>query len=157
PNPKDGAGQGKADDIDLIFEERIKKELHPLDAYPLLLEHASANKSPERENIFRFKWNGLFFLTPAKEAFMSRLRIPAGQLKSFQLRELAQIAKDLTTGYVQVTTRANLQIRLIESKNAPEFLRRIQNVGLHTRGSGADNIRNLTASATAGIDPHELI
>ncbi|HEX8295146.1 MAG TPA: NirA family protein, partial [Chthoniobacteraceae bacterium] len=24
---------------DLIFEERVKRELHPLDAYPLLLDH----------------------------------------------------------------------------------------------------------------------
>src|SRR5688572_10796681 len=88
----------------LIFEERVKHELHPLDSYPLLLEHAVANKSPERENIFRFKWNGLFFLTPVKEAFMARLRIPAGQLKTFQLREIANVAKDLSTGYVQITT-----------------------------------------------------
>src|ERR1700744_3033615 len=46
---------------DLIFEERVKRELHPLDAYPVLLEHASGNKAPEKEEIFRFKWNGLFF------------------------------------------------------------------------------------------------
>ena len=39
---------------DLIFEERVKKELHPLDAYPLLLDHAAANKAPEKEEIFRF-------------------------------------------------------------------------------------------------------
>ena len=30
-------------------------------------------------------------------------------------------------------------------------------MGLHTRGAGADNIRNLTANPTAGIDPYELI
>ncbi len=142
---------------DLIFEERVKRELHPLDAYPLLLDHAAANKAPDKEEIFRFKWNGLFFLTPTKEAFMARLRIPGGQLRSFQLRELAHIAKDLTTGYVQITTRANFQIRLILPKDAPEVLRRIQSVGLHTRGAGADNIRNLTANPTAGIDPVELI
>src|SRR5260221_6350174 len=142
---------------DLIFEERVKRELHPLDAYPVLLEHAAANKAPEKEEIFRFKWNGLFYLTPNKEAFMARLRIPGGQLRTFQLRELAQVAKDLTSGYVQITTRANLQIRLIQPKHAPEVLRRIQSVGLHTRGAGADNIRNLTANPTAGIDPHELI
>jgi ferredoxin-nitrite reductase len=46
---------------------------------------------------------------------------------------------------------------LIEPKNAPEFLRRIQAAGLHTRGAGADNIRNLTANPTAGVDPVELI
>ena len=142
---------------DLIFEERVKKELHPLDAYPVLLEHAATNKSPEKEEIFRFKWNGLFYLTPNKEAFMARLRIPGGLIRTFQLRELANVAKELTTGYVQITTRANLQMRLIQPKDTPDFLRRIQSVGLHTRGAGADNIRNLTANPTAGVDPVELI
>lgn len=142
---------------DLIFEERVKRELHPLDAYPLLLDLASVNRAPDKEEIFRFKWNGLFFLTPNKEAFMARLRIPGGQLRTFQLREIAAIAKELTTGYVQITTRANFQIRLIQPKDAPEVLQRIQSVGLHTRGAGADNIRNLTANPTAGFDPMELI
>lgn len=142
---------------DLIFEERVKKELHPLDAYPVLLDHAAANKAPEKEEIFRFKWNGLFYLTPSKEAFMARLRIPGGQLRTFQLRELAHIAKDITTGYVQITTRANLQMRLIQPKDTPALVQRIQQVGLHTRGAGADNIRNLTANPTAGIDPCELM
>src|SRR5688572_6300180 len=49
-------------------EERLKRELHPLDAYPRLLEYAAANKPPDKEDLFRFKWNGLFFLTPQKEA-----------------------------------------------------------------------------------------
>jgi ferredoxin-nitrite reductase len=142
---------------DLIFEERVKRELHPLDAYPQLLENAAANRAPDKESIFRFKWNGLFYLTPNKEAFMARLRIPGGLVKTYQLRDLASIAKELTSGYVQITTRANLQMRLIQPKDAPEVLRRIQAVGLHTRGAGADNIRNLTANPTAGIDPHELI
>jgi ferredoxin-nitrite reductase len=142
---------------DLILEERIKRELHPLDAYEQIVENAIGNKAPDKEEIFRFKWHGLFFLTPIKEGFMSRLRIPGGVLKSYQLRELAHIAQQITTGYVQVTTRANLQMRLIYPKDAPEFLHRIQAIGLHTRGTGADNIRNLTMNPTAGVDPVELI
>jgi ferredoxin-nitrite reductase len=142
---------------DEIAEERIKRELHPLDAYEQLVENAIGNKAPDKEDLFRYKWHGLFFLTPVKDAFMSRLRIPGGVLKSYQLRELANIAQQLTSGYVQVTTRANLQMRLIQPKDAPEFLQRIQAIGLHTRGSGADNIRNLTMNPTAGIDPVELI
>ena len=155
PNP--AARPAKASDEPLIFEERVKRELHPLDAYPVLLEHAATNRAPDKESVFRFKWNGLFFLSPNKEAFMARLRIPGGELKTFQLREIARVAAELTTGCVQITTRANLQIRLIQPQDTPEVLRRIQSVGLHTRGAGADNIRNLTASPTAGIDPHELI
>jgi ferredoxin-nitrite reductase len=142
---------------ELILEERLKRELHPLDAYEQIVENARANTPPDKEDTFRFKWNGLFFLTPVKDAFMARLRIPGGVLKSYQLRELARVAQELTTGYVQITTRANLQLRLIQPKDAPEVLRRVQSVGLHTRGAGADNIRNLTMNPTAGIDPVELI
>src|SRR4029453_6809036 len=115
----------KVDLDDLIFEERVKRELHPLDAYQQLLDNAASNKAPEKEEIFRFKWNGLFFLTPNKEAFMARLRIPGGIVRSSQLRELSKIAQEITTGYVQITTRANFQIRLIEPKDTPEFLRRV--------------------------------
>jgi ferredoxin-nitrite reductase len=151
------APAGATDEAPLILEERIKKEEPPLESFYRLAENALTNKAPDKEEAFRFKWNGLFYLNPVKDSFMARLRIPGGQLKSFQLREIAAIAKELTTGYVQITTRANLQIRLIQPKDAPEFLRRIQSVGLHTRGSGADNIRNLTSNPTAGIDPHEII
>lgn len=142
---------------DLIFEERVKREGPPLESYQDLIDNAVHNAAPDKEETFRFKWHGLFYLSPVKEAFMARLRIPGGRLKSHQLRELADVARELTTGYLQITTRANLQMRLIEPKDCPEFLRRVQSVGLHTRGSGADNIRNLTCNPTAGIDPHELI
>ncbi|HSI84847.1 MAG: NirA family protein [Candidatus Methylacidiphilales bacterium] len=145
------------DDTPLIVEERYKREEHPLDSYYRIVEHARLNKAPDKEDTFRFKWNGLFYLTPVKDAFMARLRIPGGQLRTFQLRELANIARELTSGYVQITTRANFQLRLIQPKDMPAFLRRVQSVGLHTRGAGADNIRNLTANPTAGVDPYELI
>ena len=140
-----------------ILEERIKQEQHPLDAYSTLVDHAASNTAPDKEDLFRFKWHGLFYLTPGKEAYMARLRVPGGQLRSYQLREIAAAAQELTSGYIQITTRANLQIRLIEPRNTPEFLHRIQSAGLHTRGAGADNVRNLTCDPTSGLDPAELI
>lgn len=155
PNP---VTTSKGPDLEsLIAEERIKRELHPLDAYASLLDDAAANKAPDKENLFRYKWHGLFYLTPHSEAYMARLRIPGGILKTFQARELARISTELTTGYIQITTRSNLQLRQIEPRNAPALLSRIQSVGLHTRGAGADNVRNITTNPTAGVDPCELI
>lgn len=147
-----GHGDGK-----LILEERIKHELHPLDSWEMLLDHARENKRPEKENIFRFKWHGLFHLTPNEDGFMTRIRIPAGQLESFQLREIGRISKELASGFGDITTRANIQIRVIQPRDAPEVLRRLQGAGLFTRGAGADNIRNITCNPTAGIDPHEWL
>ena len=145
------------DDDDLIFEERVKRDLHPLDAFESLVDDADLNRAPAKENVFRYKWRGLFYLSPAHDAYMCRLRIPGGVVHSFQLRELAHISKTLTTGYIQVTTRANFQLRNIDAKNTVSLLRRIESVGLSSQGSGGDNIRNITCSPTAGIDRGELI
>ena len=147
----------QVDEDDLTKEERIKREMDPLDGSLELFHKAHSNSPPEGADVFRFKWNGLFWLSPVQEGYMCRLRIPGGIVKSYQLRELASIADDLTTGYIQITTRNNFQIRLIQPDNCPEVLRRIQECGLHSKGSGADNIRNITMNPCAGYDPHELI
>ncbi len=152
-----GTPTAAAEPEDLTAEERIKREEHPLDSYYRIAANAKFAQAPDKEDTFRFKWHGLFFLSPVKDGYMSRLRIPGGQLNSYQLRELADIAEKLTSGYVQITTRANFQMRLIQPADTIQFLHRIQAIGLHTRGAGADNIRNLTGNPTAGVDPVELI
>ena len=88
---------------------------------------------------------------------MCRLRIPGGILNAHQFRGVAAIAEDLGGGYADITTRANLQIREIGADKPPEVLMRLAEIGLTSRGAGADNIRNITGSPTAGIDPQELI
>ena len=157
PTPAAPAAPAGPNFDELTKEERIKHDLHPFDAIEQLMLDARWNAKPEAESVFRYKWNGLFWLSPVKDGYMCRLRIPGGVVKSFQLRELAAISRELTTGYIQITTRNNFQIRLIEPKNCPEVLRRIQGCGLHSRGAGADNIRNVTMNPCAGYDPYELV
>jgi ferredoxin-nitrite reductase len=60
-------------------------------------------------------------------------------------------------GFADVTTRANMQVREIGAAHAPEVLTRLADLGLTSRGSGADNVRNVTGSPTAGIDAQELL
>jgi ferredoxin-nitrite reductase len=88
---------------------------------------------------------------------MCRLRIPNGILNAWQMRGLADAADSFGGGYADVTTRANLQVREIPANHAVDLLLAVQALGLTSRGSGADNIRNITGSPTAGIDPQELI
>jgi ferredoxin-nitrite reductase len=88
---------------------------------------------------------------------MCRLRIPNGILKAWQFEGVADLAERFGGGYSHVTTRANLQVREISAENAPLLLEGLADLGLTAKGSGADNIRNVTGSATAGIDPLELL
>src|SRR5260370_5420209 len=72
------------------------------------------------------------------------------------MRGVADAADSFGGGYTDVTTRANLQIREIGAAHAVDMLLALQALGLTSRGAGADNIRNITGSPAAGIDPQEL-
>ena len=142
---------------DVTKQERWKHEEHPLDGWDRILAHAEAGKLPDEENTFRFRNFGMFHVSPAQNSFMLRCRIPAGELTAVQLRGLADIADDFGNGKSAVTTRSNLQIREIGPANLVNVLTRLQSLGLTAKGSGVDNIRNVTASPTAGFDPRELL
>jgi ferredoxin-nitrite reductase len=141
----------------LADQEKFKREEHPFDAYERLKQQALTNSPPSPADNFRWRYYGLFYVAPAQDSYMSRLRIPNGILKHWQLAGLADLAERLCGPYSHVTTRANLQLREIPPKNAVALIEGIQDLGLCSRGSGADNIRNVTGTPTAGIDPQELL
>jgi len=141
----------------LADQEKFKREQHPFDAYPRLKQQAMGNAAPSAADNFRWRYHGLFYVAPAQDSYMCRLRIPNGILKHWQLAGLADLAERLCGPYGHVTTRANLQFREIPPKHAVELIEGIQDLGLCSRGSGADNIRNVTGTPTAGIDPQELL
>jgi len=141
----------------LADQEKFKREEHPFDAYPRLKQQASTNSPPSPADNFRWRYYGLFYVAPAQDSYMCRLRIPNGVLKHWQLAGLADLAERFCGPYCHVTTRANLQVREIPPKHAVALIEGIQELGLCSRGSGADNIRNVTGTPTAGIDPQELI
>ncbi len=140
----------------LVAEEKAKRDRHPLDRWDEVVGRAGAGQFPKGIDVFLTKYHGLFFVAPAQDSFMCRLRMPNGILNAWQMRGLADAAERFGGGYADVTTRANLQIREIGAHHAVDLLMAVQELGLTSRGSGADNIRNITGSATAGIDPQEL-
>ncbi len=141
---------------DLCKEERWKHEQDPLDVWDKLIAHADDNRAPAPDDTFRFKYHGLFYVAPAQDSFMLRLRLPGGIVKAQQMRGLASMAEEWGSARVDITTRANLQIREFQPKNIVRVLEKVDALGLTSRGAGADNIRNITASPITGIDPTEL-
>ena len=137
--------------------EKFKRELHPFDAYEKLKAQAANNEPPKLDDNFRWRFFGLFYCSPVQPTYMCRLRIRNGILSHWQFSGLADLAERYAGGFCHVTTRANLQLRDVEPKNAVAMVEGIQDLGLCSRGSGADNIRNVTGTPTAGIDPQELL
>ena len=141
----------------LVAEEEAKRKKHPLDRFDEISAVAAEGKFPKGTDVFLTKFHGLFYVAPAQNSFMCRLRIPGGILQSWQMRGLADLADAHAGGYADITTRANLQLREIPAGSPPEIITGLTDLGLTARGSGADNVRNVTGSPTAGIDPQELI
>jgi ferredoxin-nitrite reductase len=141
----------------LVAEEKAKRERHPLDRWDELVERAQAGRFPKGTDVFCTKFFGLFYTAPAQDSYMCRLRLPNGILTASQMRGVAELAERYGGGYSHVTTRANLQIREIGACDAPDVLMGFYALGIVNRGSGADNIRNVTGDATAGISAQELI
>ncbi|HZN30931.1 MAG TPA: NirA family protein, partial [Xanthobacteraceae bacterium] len=141
----------------LAEQEKLKREFNPLDGYERLKAQAANDEYPKPADNFRWRFFGLFYVAPNQNSYMCRLRMPNGILAHWQFSGVAGLAERYGGGYAHVTTRANLQVREVEARNAVAMVEAIQDLGLCSRGSGADNIRNVTGTPTAGIDPQELI
>ncbi|SFJ16035.1 NirA family protein [Methylobacterium brachiatum] len=141
----------------LCEQEKWKRAEHPFDSHNRLIADATAGKQPKPEDNFRWRYHGLFWVAPNQVSYMARLRIPNGILHHWQFAGVADLADRHGGGYVHVTTRANLQVREIGPEHAQPFLDGLVDIGLTARGAGADNIRNVTGSSTAGIDAQELL
>lgn len=141
----------------LVNEEKAKRDDHPFDAYARLKSEAEAGQFPKGVDNFRWRFHGLFYAAPNEDFFMCRLRIPNGILTHWQFAGVADLAERHGGGFAHVTTRANLQIREIAAAHGPAVLEGLAEIGVVCKGSGADNIRNVTGAPTAGIDPQEII
>jgi ferredoxin-nitrite reductase len=141
----------------LCKEEQAKRDRNGLDIWDDIQARASAGEYPQGTDVFLTKYHGMFYVAPAQDSFMCRMRIPGGLVRGWQLRGIAAVASDLAGGYIDVTTRANLQLREIAASSPTEVLLRLRELDITCQGSGADNIRNCTASPLSGVDPDELI
>jgi ferredoxin-nitrite reductase len=100
---------------------------------------------------------GLFYSTSARDGTLSRIRIPGGIVTTGQFRVVADLADKFAAGYVNITNRANFQIREVHTKITSEVLHQLQDIGLAPPIPGVDHLRNIMGSPTAGIDSEELI
>ena len=88
---------------------------------------------------------------------MLRIRITANELTAVQAKEIARIAYELGYGIVDVTTRANIQVQGLDIEDVPRALQRLEAVGLTSKQTGLDNVRNVFGHPLSGVDPDELI
>ena len=93
----------------------------------------------------------------ASDGLLTRLRIPGGILNSAQCVAISSLLQAIGLEYVQVTNRANLQLRALSRDLAPELLTKLAACGLAASNSAIDGIRSIMLSPTTGIDASELV
>jgi sulfite reductase (ferredoxin) len=89
--------------------------------------------------------------------FMLRVRIPNGQLRSDQVRTIADLAAKHARGVADITVRQNVQFHWVSIESLPEVLEKLWSVGLSTTGACGDVARNITGCPVAGLDADEVI
>ncbi|MFP1645737.1 nitrite/sulfite reductase [Pontitalea aquivivens] len=97
--------------------------------------------------------NGLYLQL---HAYMLRVAIPYGTLRSGQMRQLAMIADRWDKGYGHFTTRQNIQFNWPMLTDVPDILGALADVQMHAIQTSGNCIRNVTADPFAGAAADEI-
>src|SRR5688572_29708200 len=92
--------------------------------------------------------NGLYLQL---HAYMLRIAIPYGLLRSEQVRKLAAIERRYDRGYGHFTTRQNLQLHWPRLVDVPDILDELASVQMHAIQTSGNCIRNVTSDPFAGV------
>jgi precorrin-3B synthase len=99
---------------------------------------------------------GVLHAIPAKDGLLVRVRLPGGMIAAHQFKILADLAREVGDGTVEITSRANLQLRAIRDSDLQHLVARITEAGL-LPSPLHDRVRNIVTSPMAGLDAEELI
>ncbi|OGX28862.1 MAG: hypothetical protein A3B78_02750 [Omnitrophica WOR_2 bacterium RIFCSPHIGHO2_02_FULL_67_20] len=99
---------------------------------------------------------GTYGIRAAQDVHMMRIKIPAGILMAEQLECLADLAERYSKGIGHITTRQDMQLYWIPTREAPAAMAQAAAVGLTTREACGNSVRNVTACPYAGVSPSEL-
>ena len=86
---------------------------------------------------------------------MVRIKIPYGKLTFRKIRKIADLSDEFATSNLHATTRQDIQIHYVSLSKTPELWAKLEQDGITIREACGNTVRNVTASAIAGIDPNE--
>ena len=111
------------------------------------------------EDVFRVMRlnNGVYGQRQGGTNQMVRIKLPAGAISPEQMEMMGHIADEFSRGWGHITTRQNVQVHYVELSRVPDVMRRIGSVGLTSRESCGDTVRNVMACHLAGACPHEVL
>jgi precorrin-3B synthase len=92
---------------------------------------------------------GVLRLHESQDGLLARIRLPGGRVSADQLDAIAGAGSELGSGIVELTSRANLQLRGLRAGAREELQERLRAAGL-LPSVDHDHVRNVMASPLAG-------
>lgn len=86
---------------------------------------------------------------------MIRIKLPFGKVTFKQLLKIADISDEYASRNLHLTTRQDIQIHYVSLDKTPELWAKLAEDDITLREACGNTVRNVTASATAGIDKDE--
>ena len=99
---------------------------------------------------------GVLHAVQAKDGLLIRIRVPGGLIEANQLRAVADLSRGFADGTIEITSRANLQLRAIRNQDLSHIVESISLAGL-LPSPQHDRVRNIVTSPIAGLDGEELL
>jgi sulfite reductase (ferredoxin) len=86
---------------------------------------------------------------------MIRIKLPFGKVTPTQLRRICEVSDEYSTGKLHITTRQDIQIHYVSLDRTPQLWADLEKDDITLREACGNTVRNVTASAIAGIDKNE--
>ena len=86
---------------------------------------------------------------------MIRIKLPFGKVSFTQLLKMADVSDEYASNNLHLTTRQDIQIHYVSLDRTPELWAKLEQDDITLREACGNTVRNVTASASAGIDPNE--
>ncbi len=86
---------------------------------------------------------------------MVRIKFPFGKITKAKLLRTAAVCDEYSTGNLHITTRQDIQIHFVSLDRTPQLWAELEKDDVTLREACGNTVRNVTASALAGVDPNE--
>ncbi|WP_294183647.1 sulfurtransferase TusA family protein [uncultured Clostridium sp.] len=86
-----------------------------------------------------------------KETYMVRTRIPGGVISLKQFKHISKLAEKYSKGKLKFTSRQDIQFQSVDLKDAYPILNSLIEVGIITKGTGGNTVRNVECSPLSGV------
>ncbi len=141
--------------------EALKAERPPLEIIKDIYIEAQGGVKIDEEHIALLKWYGMYPHANKdgledKAYFMKRVKLIDGKLDKTALHIMSHIGLEYAQGYIDFTTRQNIQFHYIQIKDLPAIFDLFEGTTLTSRLASGDGPRKIVNCPVSGLDKDDI-